>query len=514
MDQLANTRTPDVQAGETVTGAPDTCIHHDTAVSDGRKPGRLAARKVDVAIVGGGISGLTTARRLSQAGISVVVLEADDRVGGRTLSLEYAPGKIAELGGTWVGDTQDRILALAKELGLTVFPQFNEGKTVYRYKGKRSTYSDTGLTGAVPPDLLLLPDLAVVSTLINRMAASLPPGEPWKAAKAEEWDRQTLDTWLRRHTLTERALKFASAAFETIFGTEGRDISLLSALHHVNGAGNAHHPGTFDRVIETRNGAQEFRIAEGTQQFSIRMAAALGERVVLSSPVRRIRQTSDGVHIESDRLNVEARQVVVAMPPSMAGRITYEPGLPPARDQLMQRYPLGWLIKCEAVYDTPFWREQGLSGGALTDEGPAKLVYDVSPPDGSPGVLLGFVGGDEARRWGSRPHEDLRAAVIENFVNCFGPKARAFREFYIHDWASEVWNRGGPIAFGGPGTLTGYGPALRDRVGRIHWGGTETADFWHGFMDGAVRSGERAAGDVLARLHIEATQRSGTARDE
>lgn len=477
-------------------------ISIDTAVKNGQKPARLAARKVDVAIVGGGISGLMTARRLSQANVSVVVLEADDRVGGRTLSLEYAPGKIAELGGTWVGTTQDSILALAKELRLTVFPQFNEGKTVYRYKDKRSTYSDTGWSGAAPPDMLMLPDLAIVTTLINRMATKLPPGEPWNAPDAEEWDRQTVDTWLRRHTLSKRALKFASAAFETILGAEGKDISLLSALHHINGAGNAQNPGTFDRVIETRGGAQEFRIAEGTQQFSIRMAAALGERVVLSSPVRRIQQTESSVHIKSDRLDVEAQYVVVAVPPSMAGRITYEPGLPSARDQLMQRYALGTLIKCEAVYDTPFWREQGLSGGAVSDVGPAKLAYDVSPPDGSPGVLLGFVGGDEARLWGARSHEELRAAVIENFVSYFGPKAREVKDFYIHDWANEVWNRGGPIAFGGPGTLTGYGTALRDPVGRIHWGGTETADFWHGFMDGAVSAGERVASEILTKLHV------------
>jgi len=487
-------------AGTLLGSAMSACGRSEPVGAEGRELAPLEAREVEVAIVGGGLSGLTTARRLAQAGVSVVVLEASDRVGGRTLSHEYAPGKLAELGGTWIGPTQDRIFALAGELGLTVFPQFNEGAAVYYAGGRRSTFSDSGPTGAAPLDPLILPDLALATTLINRMAAELPPGEPWKAPKAEEWDRQTLDTWLRANTTSPQTLKVASAAFETILGAEAREISLLSALHHINGAGNAQNPGTFERVINTRDGAQESRIAEGTQQFSLRMAAALGERVVRSSPVRRIRQDARGVTIESDRLQVAARQVVVALPPAMAARIVYEPGLPPARDQLMQRYAMGWLIKCEAVYERPFWRELGLAGGTVSDTGPAKLTYDVSPPDGNPGVLLGFVGGDEARLWGSRPKEALRAAVIENFVAYFGEPARAVREFYIQDWAEEVWSRGGPIAFGGPGTLSGYGPALRAAVGRIHWGGTETADYWHGFMDGAVRAGERVALDVLAQL--------------
>lgn len=455
--------------------------------------------RADVVVVGAGLAGLTAARRLVAAGRSVVVLEARDRVGGRTLNHQVGPGRVADLGGTWIGPTQDHIAALAKQVGVTSFPEYDEGEAVYYADGMRSTYSDTGPTGGAPSDPAILADLVALVALVDRMAGEIPVDEPWKAANAEDYDRQTLDTWLREHSTNPKTRRVASAAFEAIFGAEARDVSLLYTLWYVAVAGNEKNPGTFERLINVRDGAQARRFVTGAQDISLRMARALGNRVHLSTPVRRIEQTADGVTVVSDRVTVRGQRVVVAVPPVLAGRIDYTPALPSRRDGFTQRVPQGALLKCEAIYDTPFWRQDGLTGAVVSDTGPAKICYDVTPVAGTPGGLLGFVGGDEARRYSGRP-EELRTAVLANFVTYFGSKAAQPREFVVQDWTTELWSRGCPVDVLPPGVLTEYTSASTDPVGRIHWAGTETATYWHGYMDGAVRSGERVVAELLPLL--------------
>lgn len=461
-----------------------------------------AVRQAEVVIVGAGLAGLVAARRLMQAGVDVQVLEARDRVGGRTWSREVAPGVIAELGAAWVGPTQERVIALVGELGLTLFDQYTTGESVYVARGERKTFRDKAPLGAVPPDPLIVPDLAVAATWIDRLARSIPVGAPWKAEDAEVLDRQTLESWLRLRTLNVlgQTEKNFAAGFEALFGAEAREMSALFALHYVAAAGTQGTPGSFERLLNTRNGAQEQRIVEGAQALCQRMAAGLGEtRVHLNQPVRRIVQDEHGVTAHADGLSLRAREVIVAVPPAHAGRIDYHPPLPPERDQLTQRLGMGWLIKCEAVYDTPFWRNDGLNGSAVVTDGPARSIFDVSPPDASRGMLLGFVGGDAARQFSASPGA-LREAVLSNFMTCFGRKALDVREWHAADWGREPWSRGGPTAVAPPGLLTAYGPALGTPVGRVHWSGTETAGYWTGYMDGAVRAGERSAREVQARV--------------
>ena len=200
-------------------------------------------------------------------------------------------------------------------------------------------------------------------------------------------------------------------------------------------------------------------------------------------------------------VTVKAKRAIVAIPPALASRIDYAPALPPTRDQLTQRISQGTLMKATAIYDEPFWREEGLNGTVVSYEGPVQVTYDASPPDGSPGIIFGFVGGDLARDFTRMSPDARRAAVLANFTQVLRAAGRAARSSYFEsDWPGERWSRGGPVGFTSPGALVAYGRALREPVGRIHWAGTETSGYWVGYMDGAIRSGERAAAEVLAQL--------------
>jgi monoamine oxidase len=463
--------------------------------------GAKQPRRVDAVVVGAGFAGLTTALRLVQRGKTVVVLEARDRVGGRVLNADIGGGEITERGGTFAGPTQDHILALASDFGVGKFDTYDTGDNVYVREGNRMTYSDTGPTGTAPPDPLLLPDLTLVVELLDQMSTEVPVDAPWTAARAAEYDGQTLDSWVRTHSVTPQFQnELVPTATRPIFGAEPRELSLLFTLFYIAASGNEQNPGTFERNFNTRDGAQMWRFEGGSQLIALKIAQTLGNRVVLSSPVSQITQKSDRVTVTSGRMTIDANRVVVAIPPTLAGRITYSPQLPFDRDQLTQRLPQGTLTKVAAVYDRPFWRDAGLNGSAVSTDGYVSATFDDSPEDGSLGAIFGFVGGDNARAFSQLSDADRRQAVLAQLVQLFGAQAGSPTQYLETFWASEAWSRGCPVGIPGPGLLTAYGPALRKPVGRIHWAGTETSTYWNGYMDGAVRSGERAAAEVLAEI--------------
>ena len=443
--------------------------------------------ETDVVVVGAGLAGLTAARELTAAGATVTVLEARDRVGGRTLNHPLGDGQVVEVGGQWIGPTQDRLAALAAAVGVDTYPTHVHGEHLVEFDGKLRRY-----TGDIPrlgPHVLA--DILQAQTKIDRMAKRVPLEAPWSAPGAERLDSQTFWSWMRRNVYTRGGRAMLGLFIEGVWAAQPADLSLLHVLFYTR-SGNG-----LDSLLSTEGGAQQDRFVGGSQLVSIRVAEELGDAVRLSAPVRRIEHAADGVTVHADGVEARAKRAIVAVPPPLAGRIAYAPALPGLRDQLTQRMPQGSVIKCMAVYDEPFWRAEGLSGQVLSDEGPAKVLFDNTPHSGSPGVLLGFLEGDRARQWGARPANERRDAVVGGFARIMGPRAGKPEQFVERVWADEEWTRGCYGCYMPTGGWTRYGRALREPIGPIHWAGAETATVWNGYMDGAVRTGERTAADVL-----------------
>ncbi|KAK2474605.1 hypothetical protein H9L39_14565 [Fusarium oxysporum f. sp. albedinis] len=422
------------------------------AVSTSLSSTQWTHEPVDVAIVGGGLSGLAAAKDLVAAGKSVLVLEARDRVGGKVYDVEVKDGNghKVEAGAEFVCKNHKRLLTLASELGIKTFPTYIEGNMLMWIPGQGRLLYDPVKTQGMPP-------------------------------------------------LSEEDIPILADITLAIMSAEGEDVSLLSAVINVARTGDIETKGRMEMLTNVKNGSLEERIEGGPQNIAIKLAERLGSDTVrIRAPVRQILQNDVGYLVVGDSFRVEAQKVIIAIPPTLAGRIVYQPPLPAARDQLCQRVPMGSIGKVIAIYKTPFWRDQGLSGEVASLEGVSQSTFDSSPPDGSFGAMMGFIEANEMRRLDDASEEGIFAAVTEDFVRYFGPKAREVQSWVLQRWDNEEFSRGGHTGLFPPNVWTQFGPALTEPVRGIYFAGTEASSYWAGFMEGAVIAGEEAAAKILS----------------
>jgi len=444
--------------------------------------------EADVCIVGAGYAGLTTARRLTQAGKTVAVLEARDRVGGRIWTQQLDSGATVDRGGGWLAPKHDVAHALAAEMDVSTYKTHVAGKHLLVGGGRTRTYK--GLIPKISPLAVLT--IARAQWKIDRMSKDVPLEAPWTAPKAAEWDSRSVGEYLETTGIrTEIARDLFDMAVRGLHTGDLHDVSLLNLLMLVRG----HH--SLETLFSIEDGSQESLVDGGAGLMAQRMAAELFDAVYLRCPVRGITQQHDNVVVTSDDVIVHAPHVAVTVPPALALEIQFAPALPEDRAALYRGAVAGPESKTLLVYDEPFWRADGFSGQTSEPGSASEVTIDASPADGSYGTLASFAFSHVAERFDGLPAPERHRVLLDTLSARLGPKAAAPVDIVETAWWHEEWTRGCSMAHFKPGILTSYGHLLREPWGRIHWAGTETATTSHGAIDGAIRSGERAAREIL-----------------
>lgn len=449
--------------------------------------------RADVCVVGAGYAGLTAAYRLKQAGRKVILLEARNRVGGRSLTAEVKGGGWIDLGGQWVGPTQDRFYALIKEMGGETYPTPNFGKTLQRGILDPNTFVriESETSSRYPGSDLVEAGFKKIDDL----AATLDRDKPWEHPDAAQLDATTFAEWLRRNIDNENARAMVGAEVSSVACASPEEISILEIAFLVRACNG------LDKLFGTQGGAQQDRLIGGTQPIAQKVAERLGNDILLGKPVRRIQWTEQEAVVYSDDISVAARHVIVCTPPHLAGAIEYDPSPPTDRVQVTQRWPQGLVIKVQMIYSEPYWRADGLNGASLDYRAVVGETADSGVPEkySNKGIMTGFIYSGDARKVAPLPAAERRKLVLDEMSQRFGPKALNPIDYHEMNWSTQQWTRGCFTGFLTPGATYLFRSAVRDPVGPLHWAGTENSTIWPSFIDGAIRSAERAVAEVQAK---------------
>jgi monoamine oxidase len=445
----------------------------------------------DVVIVGGGFAGLSAARELTKSGVDFLLLEARDRIGGRVYTHQLDEKTAIDLGGQWIGPTQDQMYKLVEEYGIKTFPTYDKGKNILYLNRKIKTYK--GLIPRIDPLSLISLDRTIKD--LNKKAKAIHLEAPWKTPGAKELDSITLETYIRKKCRFTAARNVLRAGLETVFACELSEISVLQALFYIKSG------TSLDVLINMEGGAQQDRIVGGMQVIAEHMADEFRAQIRLNSPVTKIENDESGVLVSFAEFTVRARRVILSIPPVLIPAIKFEPSLSANKLQLCQRIPMGTVIKCYAIYEEPFWRKSGFSGQVVTDEhSPFQTIFDNSEPHSSTGKLMAFSLANRARKLLAFNEMERKYFVLRELAGFFGEEALHPIHYIDQCWADEEWSRGCYAGMRMPGAWVGYKGALSRPEGYIHFAGTETSPIWNGYIEGAVLSGQRASREVINAL--------------
>jgi len=444
----------------------------------------------DEVIVGAGFAGLAAAKALKEAGSdNFLLLEARDRVGGRT-----KPGSIAgldiDLGGMWLGPTQTRLKQWAEELQVQTYSTPMEGKGCFRINGKNYKGNGESFEGLF--NLLEGTDYLRSQRKLNKLMKPLNCEAHWEHPQAAELDAMTVEQWLKANVKTKRMRTLYRLVCFSLFCAEASQMSMLFFLHYVKSG-----DGFEIALSALGDGAQRYLFHGSVHQIARKIGEELGDRLHLSEPVNEISWSDGGVTIKSSKGCYDARKAIIAVPPPLLPKIAFSPALPMQKAAFHNRMSMGSAIKYWIAYDRPFWRDQGLNGMIFVDDHPCAPCFDVSPPGQDKGIIAGFFDGNHALDYSDRGSDARRELLIEMLVEHLGEEAHNYAEYIDNDWTAEEWSGGCYGAYAPPGLYARYGHVLRDPIGPLHWAGTETSPRWTGYIDGAIRSGDRAAAEVL-----------------